>query len=79
MSRERSVALRYARNTPKQYAPGAVLEILIRTSVWRAVMAMGAIDSVPIAGEDGTQSFVPTGAPLELFDQASYKIIDEEL
>jgi RHS repeat-associated protein len=79
MSRERSVALRYGRNTPKQYAPGAVLEIFIRTRIWRAVMAMGAIDGVPIAGEDGSQSFVPTGAPLELFDQASYKIIDEEL
>jgi hypothetical protein len=79
MSRERSVAMRYARNTPKQYAPGAVLEIIIRTQVWRAVMAMGSADGVPIAGEDGTQSFVPTGPALELFDQASYKIIDQEL
>jgi hypothetical protein len=65
--------------TPKKYQPGAVLEILVRTSIWRAVMAMGAVDGAPIAGDPGTQSFVPTGPALELFDQASYKIIDEEL
>jgi len=79
MSRQRDVALRYARNSPKKYGPGAVLEVLIRTTLWRAVMAMGAIDAFPIAGESGTQTFVPVGPALEFFDQASYKIIEEEL
>jgi len=75
MSRDRKVAVRYG----KSYSPGAVLDILIRTKVWYAVVAMGAVDGVPIAGDYGTQSFVPTGPALWLFDQASYKIIDEEL
>jgi hypothetical protein len=41
-------------------------------------MAMGAIDGFPIAGESGTQTFVPVGPALEFLDQASYKIIEEE-
>jgi hypothetical protein len=39
---------------------------------------MGAKDGEPIAGDAGTQSWVPPGPAYELFDQASVKIIDEE-
>jgi len=75
MSRERSVALRYA----KRYSPGNVIDILIRTKIWYAVRAMGVRDGEPIAGEEGSQTWIPTGPAYELFDQASVKIIDEEV
>ena len=75
MSRERRVAERYA----KTYSPGAIIDILIRTKIWKVVEATGVMDGVPIAGEAGTQTWIPTGPGYELFDQASVKIIDQEV
>jgi len=79
MSRERPVAVRYAKYGRRDYGRGAVVDILIRTSVWKVVLNLGAIEGLPIVGEEGTQVFVPTGPAFGLFDTQSWKGIDEVL
>jgi RHS repeat-associated protein len=77
ISRERPVAVRYADRRKAEFGRGAVIDILVRTSVWKAVLSLGAVDGLPIAGDVGTQAFVPTGMALGLFDAQSWKMIHE--